>query len=178
MRMVPESPFDTGSQAEKRIFDRLRRAFDDRYIAYHSLKPTRHPYKRFPEIDFVVCGPDGLYVIEVKGGRVACHGGVWQYQDRNGRTDSSQESPFRQAETALHGLMQDLRAHFPADFLDRLTTGYGVVFPDCDWRAYGAEWDPAMLADRRRSRDLEGWLRGLFECGYGAMPFFRSSSMA
>ena len=163
MRMVPSSPYDTGSQAEKKIFDRLRRAFDDHYIAYHSLKPTRHPHKRFPEIDFVICCPEGLYVIEVKGGRIACHEGVWQYQDRNGRTTQSQESPFRQAEAALRGLMGDLRANLPDDVLDRVTIGYGVVFPDCEWRSDGAEWDPAMLADARRSRDLESWLRGLFE---------------
>ena len=163
MRMVPSSPYDTGSQAEKRIFDRLRRAFDDRYIAYHSLKPTRHPHKRFPEIDFVICCPEGLYVIEVKGGRIACHEGVWQYRDRNGRTTRSQEGPFRQAETALRGLMGDLRANLPGDVLDRFTIGYGVVFPDCEWRSAGAERDSAMLADMRRSRDLEGWLRGLFE---------------
>ena len=163
MRMVPNSPYDTGSPAEKRVFDRLRRTFDDRYVAYHSLKPTRHPRKRFPEIDFVICAPEGLYVIEVKGGRIECHGGVWQYQDRYGQTVQSQEGPFRQAETALHGLMEGLRAHFPAGRLpDRLTTGYGVVFPDCEWRACGAEWDPEMLADRRDSRDMEGWLRGLF----------------
>ena len=162
MRMIPDRPCDTGSQAEKRIFERLRSALDDRYAAFHSLKPTRHPRKRFPEIDFVVCGPEGLYAIEVKGGRVACRDGVWRYRDRNGGVAQSQESPFRQAETALHGLMQDLRANLPGDVLDRLTTGYGVVFPDCKWRAAGAEWDPAMLADVRRSRDLEGWLRGLF----------------
>ena len=162
MRMIPSWPCDTGSQAEKRIFERLRAAFDDRYAAFHSLKPTRHPRKRFPEIDFVVCGPQGLYAIEVKGGRVACRDGVWRYRDRNGGVSLPQESPFRQAETALHGLMEDLRANLPEDVLDRLTTGYGVVFPDCEWRAAGAEWDLAMLADVRRSRDLEGWLRGLF----------------
>ena len=160
MRMVPSSPYDTGSQAEKKIFDRLRRAFDDHYIAYHSLKPTRHPHKRFPEIDFVICCPEGLYVIEVKGGRITCHEGFWQYQDRNGRTTQSQESPFRQAEAALRGLMGDLRANLPDDVLDRLTIGYGVVFPDCEWRSDGAEWDPAMLADARRSRDLESRSQG------------------
>ena len=163
MRMVPALPHDTGSQAEKRIFERLRTAFDDRYVAYHSLRPTRHPHKRFPEIDFVICGPEGLYVIEVKGGRITCHDGVWQYRDRYGRTTLSHEGPFRQAQTALHGLMDDLRANLPADVLDRLTTGYGVVFPDCDWSSDGAEWDPEMLADARRSRDLEGWLRNLYE---------------
>ena len=163
MRMVPNSPFATGSQAEMRIFDRLRGAFDDRYVAYHSLKPTRHPYKRFPEIDFVICCPDGLYVIEVKGGRIACHDGVWQYQDRYGRTVESPEGPFRQAETALHGLMEGLRADLSADVFDHLTVGYGVVFPDFEWRASGTEWDSEMLADKRRSRDMEGWLLGLFE---------------
>ena len=163
MRMIPSAPYDTGSQAEKQVFERLRAAFDDRYAAFHSLRPTRHPRKRFPEIDFVICGPDGLYAIEVKGGRVACHDGVWQYQDRNGGVTLSQESPFRQAETALHGLMEDLRANLPEDVLDRFTTGYGVVFPDCEWRSDGAEWDPAMFADARRSRDLEGWLCGLFK---------------
>ena len=163
MRMIPSSPYDTGSQAEKLVFDRLRRAFDDRYVAYHSLKPTRHPFKRFPEIDFVICGPEGLYVLEIKGGRIACRNGLWEYQDRNGRTDRSQESPFRQAETALHGLIQDFRDNLPADTLARFITGYGVVFPDCEWRTRGAEWDPAMLADKHRSRDLEGWLRVLFQ---------------
>ena len=161
MRMVPESPFDTGSQAEKRIFERLRRAFDDRWVAYHSLRPTRHPSKRFPEIDFVIFCPEGLFVIEVKGGRVAYDGGVWQYQDRSDRSVQSQEGPFRQAESALRGLMDDLRDHFPAGDLSSLVVGYGVVFPDCEFRTHGAEWDPAMLADLRGSRDMEGWLRHL-----------------
>ena len=163
MRMVPSSPYDTGSQAERRIFARLRTALDDRYAAYHSLKPTRHPHKRFPEIDFVVCGPGGLYVLEVKGGAVSCHGGVWRYRDRYGREDKSQEGPFRQAETALHGLMDTLRADLPAGVLDQFTFGYGVLFPDCERRSEGTEWDSAMLADARGTRDLEGWLSGLFE---------------
>lgn len=71
MRMVPRSPYETGSQAEKRMFDRLRAAFDESYVAYHSLKPICHPYKRFPEIDFVICSTEGLYVLEIKGGIVS-----------------------------------------------------------------------------------------------------------
>ena len=162
MRMVPSSPYATGSQAEKRIFDRLRRAFDDRYVACHSLKPTRHPSKRFPEIDFVICGPEGLYVLEVKGGRVACRDGVWEYRDRFDQVARRRESPFRQAETALHGLMDALRAELPAGVVDRVVTGYGVVFPDCEWRVQGAEWAPELVADKWCSRDMEEWLRGLF----------------
>ena len=61
-----------------------------------------------------------------------------------------------------YALMEDLRANLPAGILDRFTVGYGVVFPDCDFRYEGAEWDRAMVADARASRDLEGWLRRLF----------------
>ena len=163
MRMVPNSPYETGSQAEKITFERLRRAFDDRFVAFHSLKPTRHPYKRFPEIDFVICGPEGLYILEVKGGRVSCSDGIWEYRDRNDQVSRTQESPFRQAETALHGLMDALTAGLSAGFFGSVPTGYGVVFPDCNWRDISAEWESPMLADRRRSLDMEGWLRGLFE---------------
>ena len=106
--------------------------------------------------------PEGLCVLEVKGGKVACHEGVWRYEDRYGRTVESWEGPFRQAETALHGLMEALRAGLPAGVVDRFTIGYGVVLPDCDFRVEGAEWDRAMVADARASRDLEGWLRRLF----------------
>ncbi len=162
MRMVPTSPYDTGSQAEKRIFQRLRSAFDDRYIAFHSLKPTRHPHKRFPEIDFVICGPAGLFVLEVKGGNIACQDGVWQYRDRYGQLTQSHEGPFRQAENALHGLIKGLYADLSGDTLDQFTTGYGVLFPDCEWECDGVEWDIEMLADMRRSRDIEGWLGNLF----------------
>ena len=162
MRMVPRSPYETGSQAEKRIFEGLRSAFDARFAAYHSLRPTRHPRKRFPEIDFVVCGPDGLYVLEVKGGRVACRDGVWRYEDRYGRTVESQEGPLRQAESALHGLLADLRANLSDEILERLTVGYGAVFPDCGFAHDGAEWDQALVADARACRDLESWLGRLF----------------
>ena len=163
MRMVPPFPYETGSQAEKRLFDRLRHALDDNCSAYHSLKPTRHPYKRFPEIDFAICSKEGLYVIEVKGGRVSCRDGVWRYRDRNGRLAESAESPFRQAETALQGLMQSIRAQLRGDFFDQFTVGYGVVFPDCEWHGRRVEWDEAMLADARRSRVIDVWLRELFD---------------
>ncbi len=162
MRMVPSSPYDTGSQVEKRIFERLRFALDDRYVALHSLKPTNHPHKRFPEIDFVICGPEGLYVLEVKGGNVTYGNGVWHFRNRHGRVTTSQEGPFRQAENALHGLDECLRTGFPVDMMNRLTIGYGVLFPDCEWAVESAEWDAAMVADMRRSRDLGGWLRNLF----------------
>ena len=39
------------------MLDRLRDAFDEGYVACHSLKPTRHPRKRFPEASVTVLSP-------------------------------------------------------------------------------------------------------------------------
>ena len=158
MRMIPSQPLGTNSQAEIRIFDQLRAAFSgpDRngWFAMHSLNLPRHEYKRFGEIDFVVCGPDGLFVLEVKGGGVSCREGVWETTNRFGETERLRESPFKQAEGALHGLREKLHASLPNIFV----VGYGVVMPDVERLPDSAEWDRAVLADGRDFRQFEKWL--------------------
>lgn len=166
MKMIPEIPHGTHSLAEKRVFDQLRLAFEDQtstqWVAYHSLNLTRHAYKRFGEIDFLISGPSGIMVLEVKGGGVACHNGIWQFTNRYGNINESTESPFRQAESALHGLREKLRTNLSESLLSQFTLGYGVIFPDCDWRVEGAEWERAILADARDFRDFNRWLKNLF----------------
>ncbi len=120
----------------------------------HSLNLPRHEYKRFGEIDFVVCGPDGLYVLEVKGGRVSCHDGVWETTNRYGKTERLRESPFKQAESALHGLRKKL----PASISRAFVVGYGVVMPGVERLPDSAEWDKVVLADSSDFRQFEKWL--------------------
>lgn len=167
MRMIPDTPHGTHSQAEKRVFDRLRAAFirdnDDTYTVYHSLNLTRHAYKRFGEIDFLICCPYGLFVLEVKGGRIGCNEGVWQYTNRYGDLTKSVEGPFKQAESALHGLMSNLSTNFPDRLVSQFSIGYGVITPDCDGLSASTEWDPITLADSRSYKDLERWLSRLFQ---------------
>jgi hypothetical protein len=166
MRMIPGTPYGTHSPAEKRVFDKLRSmSFDDKsgsYTAYHSLNLTRHAYKRFGEIDFLICGPKGLFVIEVKGGGVSCSDGVWHYINRYGEDNTSREGPFKQADTALHGLISDLHENIPSHILDHFSIGYGVIFPDCKWDVAGSEWDPHTIADQRDYNRLEKWFEKLF----------------
>ena len=166
MRMIPSTPHRTESQAERRIFDRLNASFanDGRLglTAFHSLNLTHHEYKRFGEIDFLIVGRAGIYVLEIKGGGVACRNGLWYSIDRSGQENPLKESPFRQAESALHGLLKKLKAGLPESVWSSFTYGYGVIFPDCDWTIASAEWDTAMLADARTSRNLERWLGDLF----------------
>lgn len=120
----------------------------------HSLNLPQHEYKRFGEIDFVVCGPEGLFVLEVKGGRVSCHGGIWETANRYGEIDRLKESPFRQANSALHGLLSKL----PGTISKAFAVGYGVVMPGVERLPESAEWDRAVLADSRDCRQFEKWL--------------------
>jgi len=158
MRMIPSQPLGTSSSAEIRMFDQLRAAFSrpdqNGWFAMHSLNLPRHEYKRFGEIDFVICGPDGLFVLEVKGGGVSCHDGIWETTNRYGETERLRESPFKQAEGALHGL----RGKLPVSLSSIFVVGYGVVMPDVERLPDSAEWDRAVLADGRDFRQFENWL--------------------
>jgi hypothetical protein len=167
MRMIPDTPYGTRSAAEKRVFDRLKVAsFDEKkgiYTAYHSLNLTRHARKRWGEIDFLICCPKGLYAIEVKGGGVSCKDGVWHYTNRFGEVNTKPESPFKQVESALHGLRKNLRANLSEEVISQFSVGFGVIFPDCEFRVSSSEWDPRTLADCRGYKDLDRWLKKLFQ---------------
>jgi hypothetical protein len=166
MQMIPSTPHQTESRAELRIFDRLRAAFANdnslRLTAFHSLNLTNHQNKRFGEIDFLIVGRCGIFVLEIKGGGISCRDGIWYSTGRTGIARRLKESPFRQAELGLHGLLEKLQTNLPDAVLSQFTVGYGVIFPDCHWDITSAEWDKAVLADARTSRDLERWLSGLF----------------
>ena len=166
MRMIPASPHKTESPAEKRIFDVLRRAFggphSSEYTAFHSLNLTRHAKKRFGEIDFLIVCPLGIYVLEVKGGRVSCSEGVWHYTNQKGEVNTSYEGPFKQAESALHGLVNKAKEKLPKPVIDEFSIGFGVVLPDCRLTTSGAEWDAQMVCDDGAQKDMERWLKGLF----------------
>lgn len=168
MRMIPATPYRTHSQAEQKVFDCLRTAVfneigDTLLTAFHSLNLSQHEHKRFGEIDFLLCGPQGLFVIEVKGGGISCTNGRWTFTDREGHVHNGKESPFRQAESALHGLLARLKSEFSSEILNQFVIGYGVIFPDCEWNQTGSEWDPAVLADARGFRGFDCWLVNLFE---------------
>jgi len=165
MIMIPTAPYATRSKAEKRVFDRLRLIFegDNSCTGFHSLNLTRHAYKRFGEIDFLFVSCRALIVLEVKGGRVGCRDGVWHYTNGSGDVNTSREGPFKQAESALHGLMKNLRANLPEKICSEITIGYGVICPECEIQIQGAEWDPHVLLETRNFNGLEGWLERLIK---------------
>jgi len=72
MTIIPNKPYETNSKAENRVFDKLREAFvnNPKYLAFHSLNLTKHKTKKFGEADFVIVCEYGVFVFEVKGGRI------------------------------------------------------------------------------------------------------------
>lgn len=130
----------------------------------HSLNLAEHQYKKCGEIDFVVLGPPGLFVLEVKGGRIGCQNGVWTFTDRYGRERRKAEGPFAQAQSAAFSLLDRLKTMVGAGELPRLVLGWAAVFPDQEFTERSVEWAPEMVLDERACRtasDLERALRRL-----------------
>ena len=132
-RMIPQTIHpDVKSSAEKRMFRLLKDAPNtDEWIVLHSLGLSRHQTKRRGEIDFVILCDRGIFVIEVKGGRISRDAGIWQTQDKYNEYSRLHESPYEQASSAMFTLENDIRMNFPEGHpLRRVIMGYGVMLPN------------------------------------------------
>ena len=160
--MIPNTPHGTHSQAEKRVFDRLRAVFVDQhegsYTVYHSLNLPQHAYKRFAEIDFLICCPMGLYVLESRVAESfvikACGATVTVMV----RSPSRSRARLNRRNQRCMPCWKICASSSPLRVIAQFSIGYGVIFPDCEWSVSGSEWDPHTLADIRSYKDLERWL--------------------
>jgi hypothetical protein len=141
--MLPAAcPGDTPSEAERRIFERLKSETPDSWVALHSLGLTRHRRKPWAEADFVVVAPKGIFVLEVKGGAVRRIGREWWTNDA--RLD---ESPFDQAAGAAAALFHDLRDAVPV--VRTSLVGHGVCFPNVIFNVDGTDLEGDLVYDAR-----------------------------
>ena len=155
MRMIPSvvSEF-TRSAAERRVFGLLHSTTLRRgSCCLHSLELSQHDYKICGELDFVIVGDGYVLVLEVKGGGVANRDGVWLFTDRFGIEHRKSEGPFHQARSGMFSLRGRLEDHFGPEAIRRLTFGYGVVFPDCDFDVSSVEWERPMVVDASALRE-------------------------
>ncbi len=147
-RMIPSQPAEaTSSDAERRIFRRLREETPETWTVLHSVGLTTHQRKLWAEIDFVAVGPGGIFCLEVKGGGVARNEGQWIFTDRRGIEYIRHEGPFHQAGSASAALRKRLRQEIPAT--RQALFGYGVIMPDCDFRTVGPDIEQEVLHDAR-----------------------------
>ena len=149
MRTIPPFVNKTVSNAERKVFGYIKAADDlNSWYCMHSLGLSKHVYKREGEIDILLIGPAGIFVLEVKGGRVRREQGVWKFTDRYGRVTEKRESPFVQARSAMYSLRADLTQQF-GNTVSRSLFGYGVVLPDITFTTESPEWDLQTVFDIR-----------------------------
>lgn len=98
------------SDAERRVARTLRDVDGDpEAVAFHSVSLRSHSYKQQAEADFVVLWKSIVIVIEVKGGGVRRHDGIWYSVDRRDDWHRLSGSPMEQAQSAAYALRDILR---------------------------------------------------------------------
>lgn len=131
MKLVPAQILGCDSAAERKIFGYLSEVSLSAYdVALHSLNIGHHEYKRWGEADFFIVGRRGILLLEVKGGRVACKDGIWEFTNRDGETNRKKEGPAAQAKSAYFSLENNyLNPKFYRE-LKGVPRGWAVVFTD------------------------------------------------
>lgn len=148
MRVLPSTVHSFRSNAERKVFDLLRATdLGPNAFALHSLNLSHHDYKRWSELDFVVAWEEGVFVLEVKGGRVACTSGIWTFTNRFGETHRKSEGPFDQAKSGHDALRAAMSNHPDRPTLRNICWGWGVVFPDIDFDQSCVAWSPELIVD-------------------------------
>jgi hypothetical protein len=111
------------------------------------------------EIDFVLAGQAGIFVIEVKGGNVSIEDGVWK---SNGY--DLKENPFKQAKHHFYGLWRFINSDTS---LKNIIGYYAVVFPGIHLsKPLDASYPMAMYFDSRFGQAPEGFLDGAIELSH------------
>jgi hypothetical protein len=135
-RMIPPyyDPAAVKSQAERDLFERFRdEPGTTDWVVLHSLALGEHKKQRAGEIDFLVITPLGVFVLEVKGGKIRRENGLWIYGSSHEERTTKPRGPFEQARDAMFSLEERLKA--AGSPLAKLFFGYGVVAPDCSLKA-------------------------------------------
>ncbi len=162
--MIPPCCGDEGkSNAERKIFERLKELKLENGYVLHSLGLPKHQSKAYGEIDFVVVCERGVACLEIKGGRVACRGGEWYFTDRYGEEHKKAEGPFAQVIGNMFSLKKVLSEHFEKQpWMKATVFASGVMFPDISFQAEGQEMIREMVFDNR-TEDITAYLDGIFD---------------
>ncbi len=163
-RMLPPEPgVQTSSNAERRLFGTFRAQLDERWTVLHSVGIAKHQSKRWAEADFLLVGPVGVFVLEVKGGRIRRDGdGRWTFIDGSGHESHKHEGPFDQAggcAGALQAYLTGERRSGRLEVRQPFEVGWGVMMPDIEFNIRGPDVELELLYDQRDvGRPVEAFL--------------------
>jgi hypothetical protein len=128
------------SDAERRVARLLRGAEGDPdAVAFHSVKLRSHAYKQQAEADFVILWRGVVVTVEVKGGGVRRHDGVWYTVDRRSEWHRLATSPMEQARSAAYALREILKEEGLGWYAHESI----VITPDIEAPPHSPEWAPS-----------------------------------
>ncbi|WP_166828397.1 NERD domain-containing protein/DEAD/DEAH box helicase [Brevibacterium limosum] len=127
------------SEAERRVARLLKEVDADvDAVAFYSVGLRSHPYKQQAEADFVILWRGIVIVVEVKGGGVRKHDGVWYSIDRRKDWHKLRTSPMEQARTAAYALADILREQGLGWYAHEAL----VITPDIGSPPNAVDWNP------------------------------------
>lgn len=167
MKIIPTYARNTGSSGEKKIFKLIKELkVSDDWVMLHSLNVSKHEYKKWCELDFVLVSGHGILVFEVKGGGVTCKDGLWKFEDRYGDFHTKSEGPFGQAQSGLSALEKMLKKEFGGTSINGMLMGWGVIFPQCPFKINSPETPLDVVCDEnmcRTSSELLKYITDLYK---------------
>jgi hypothetical protein len=154
--IVPDNIDSADSQGEKRIYRHFKSDINSRdFIILHSLFVSKHLTRVSGELDFLVLAPGlGIFALEVKHGQVSRDGGIWKFENRYGKVNTSTIGPFRQVSDTMHSLRSYLlkvavNNSKLKEKISKLLFGWGVMFTSLEeFYDYGSEAEPWQLFTR------------------------------
>lgn len=173
--LIPDKPKECPN-GERIVYERVGHDLDQDAVALHSLGLVKHRIKLWGEADIVVITTKGIFVLEVKGGRVSCKDGVWEFWAPGRDSYTRKEDPWTQAKEAMYALKTLIAEKAPD--LPEFLMGYGVVMPHEKFTATGAEIEPGVLLDKREFGKNLGFYIGrlsrhweaVYESRHGRIP--------
>lgn len=158
--LIPEQPKEC-PYGERIVYERLGKDLASEWVILHSLGLHGHESKIWGEADIVVLSTKGFFALEVKGGKVSCSNGVWQFGDPSGKSYTKNEDPWTQASGAMFAMRKRLLE--AGEGFGDLLFGYGVVMPMERFTTTGAEIEQEVLLDVREFRKNLGFYIGRLE---------------
>lgn len=165
-KMIPAvlSPL-VKSPAERKIFEWFKNdPLTKDWVVFHSLGIENHQTVVFGEIDFLVAASNqGVFALEVKGGRIRREDGVWIYTDKYGVEHEKVRGPFEQASEGMFSVKAELKRRSPRDSVKNTLCGYGVMFPDIEYENTDIDVSQEQIFDKRDGQYVGRYIKRLAE---------------
>lgn len=163
-KMIPESLSpNVKSPAERKIYEWFKNdPMTKDWVVFHSLGIENHQTVVFGEIDFLVAASnEGVFALEVKGGRIKRENGVWVYTDKYGIEHKKVRGPFEQASEGMYSVKEELKNRSNSSRVNNAMCGYGVMFPDIIYDNTDIDVSQDQIFDKRDSQYVGKFIKRL-----------------